>query len=221
MPEEWRPVKGLEHRFFVSNTGRVKAVGRYVLNNGTPVWRDEHIIRPYTTNVGYIQYSLYYDGERYKRYAHRLVAEAFIPNPLGKTEVDHIDGNKLNNRMDNLQWVTHAENMARVFEGRCQPVNTPNAKGKKGKSYSNFCACGSRKSANAQMCLSCRQNQSRQHFPSFDELRQCAVECDCTLVRMGRYFGVSDHTVCKWLRNCGMPEKTEQLKEYLSIKDAS
>ena len=51
-------------------------------------------------------------GERFTLYVHRLVAIAFIPNPDNKPEVDHIDGNRWNNRAENLQWVTHSENMS-------------------------------------------------------------------------------------------------------------
>lgn len=55
-------------------------------------------------NVGYKQCNLYKDGKKKYVRIHRLVAEAFIPNPLNLTQVNHKDGNKLNNNVDNLEW---------------------------------------------------------------------------------------------------------------------
>ena len=59
---------------------------------------------------GYLYYRLSKDGKKKKYYAHRLVAEAFIPNPNGLPVVNHIDGNKLNNNIENLEWVSYSEN---------------------------------------------------------------------------------------------------------------
>lgn len=59
---------------------------------------------------GYKSYILSIDGEKIRKYAHRMVAQTFIPNPQNRNEVNHIDGNKLNNCVNNLQWVTSKEN---------------------------------------------------------------------------------------------------------------
>ena len=65
---------------------------------------------------GYIQVPLSLEGKKIKYYLHRLVALAFIPNPEGKPEVNHEDGNKLNCHVDNLEWVTRLENVQHAFE---------------------------------------------------------------------------------------------------------
>lgn len=62
------------------------------------------------TQVGYFQVSLWKDNVGKRLYIHRLVAEAFCPNPLNKPEVNHIDGNRQNNDSTNLEWVTSSEN---------------------------------------------------------------------------------------------------------------
>jgi hypothetical protein len=64
----------------------------------------------------YVQLHLYPNGIRKITYAHRLVADAFIPNPENKAEVNHINGDKKDNRVTNLQWVTRSENMKHAYD---------------------------------------------------------------------------------------------------------
>lgn len=98
MTEEWRPVKDYID-YFVSNWGRIKS-----LKSGK-----ERILKP-GINKGHLQVELRKDGEGHNKQVHRLVAEAFIPNPENKPYVDHIDGNPLNNNVSNLRWATPKEN---------------------------------------------------------------------------------------------------------------
>lgn len=97
--EEWRPVVGFEGLYEVSNIGRVRSLTRY-----------KKVIKPIITNTGYFQYQLWHNGVCRTGLAHRLVAQAFVPNTDNKPIVNHIDENKLNNSADNLEWVTHVEN---------------------------------------------------------------------------------------------------------------
>lgn len=69
-----------------------------------------------TNNSMYLQYALYHNKKRITVYQHRLMAEAFIPNPHVYTCVDHIDGNKSNNTLDNLEWVSNSENIKRAYD---------------------------------------------------------------------------------------------------------
>lgn len=104
--EVWKPVVGYEGYYEVSNLGRIKSVERTVImKNGVLRPIHERIMRPSAQKTGYLNITLSKCGElqRHVR-VHRLVAEAFIPNPNNLPEVNHKDENKQNNRADNLEW---------------------------------------------------------------------------------------------------------------------
>ena len=94
MMEEWRAVPGYEGLYEVSNKGNVRNVRR---NN---------IIKGFINTKGYIQVSLCKNGIRKNFTVHRLVALTFIPNPDNLPEINHINEDKTNNRVDNLEWCT-------------------------------------------------------------------------------------------------------------------
>lgn len=101
--EEWRKIDGFDS-YYVSNFSRVANFN--YRNTGKRM-----LMKPFTTKVGYYQIALINNnGNRVKKYIHRLVAEAFIPNSQNKLEIDHIDTNRKNNSIDNLRWSTKEEN---------------------------------------------------------------------------------------------------------------
>ena len=95
--EQWRDIEGYEGLYQVSNEGRVKSLG----NNKS---RKEKILEGVKNNCGYLRVGLCKDGNQVTKYVHRLVAEAFIPNPQNLPEVNHKDENPSNNCADNLEF---------------------------------------------------------------------------------------------------------------------
>lgn len=112
MQEIWKPVKEYENLYMISNLGKVKSLDRITKNGRGEFLKKGKILTNNINNMGYEYLYLKDGGRNRKVYVHRLVASAFIPNPNNKKEVNHIDCNPLNNKADNLEWVSHKENMA-------------------------------------------------------------------------------------------------------------
>lgn len=106
--EIWEDVKGFEGYYQVSNFGRIKSLSR--AGSGRNTKKDKILKNTYDKD-GYICKCFYKKGKIYGVKVHRLVAETFIPNPNNFPQVNHIDGNKQNNRVDNLEWVSQSKNV--------------------------------------------------------------------------------------------------------------
>lgn len=110
--EEWRDIEGYEGIYQVSDRGQVRRIcGPSNCLDDTRTL--ERILSPKLAGKSYKEVSLCWRGRKYYASIHRLVAQAFLPNPLDLPEVDHIDGDKVNNRVENLEWVTRYERCSR------------------------------------------------------------------------------------------------------------
>ena len=101
-----KDIDGYEGLYAVTSCGKVYS------------YRSKKFIKPVKDKAGYLRVGLYKDGKQ-KFYIHRLVAEAYIPNPNNLATVDHIDGNKEHNYINNLQWMTQSDN---TIKGCNKPV---------------------------------------------------------------------------------------------------
>ena len=101
MNEEWRPVVGYEGLYEVSSYGRVRSLDKYDSMNRFLRGR---ILRLFTDGLGYLRAQLYSNSKRKSFLVHRLVAQAFIPNPDNLPQVNHRDENPSNDNVDNLEW---------------------------------------------------------------------------------------------------------------------
>lgn len=99
MTEIWRDIPGYEGLYQVSNLGNVLSV------------RSGGLLRPCRNGCGYRKVTLFRPDRKKQHAIHRLVAAAFIPNPESKPHINHINGDKTDNRSENLEWATENENM--------------------------------------------------------------------------------------------------------------
>lgn len=108
MKEEWAAINGYEGYYEVSNLGRVKRLAN-LLKNGR--LKQERMLTRSKNTSGYLSVQLCVNGSVKSKLVHRLVSEAFIPTVNGKNEVNHLDENKENNCVENLEWCNRKENV--------------------------------------------------------------------------------------------------------------
>jgi hypothetical protein len=105
--EEWKAIAECNGEYYVSNHGRVKSLK----------FGKERILKPTVVGNGYLAVDIcILNKKRTMRTIHRLVALSFISNEKGKTDVNHKDGNKLNNLVENLEWMTRKENIQHAWD---------------------------------------------------------------------------------------------------------
>ena len=115
--EIWKDIKGYEGLYQVSNYGRVRSLDRIIVDNWCTRKFKGKVLNPTEHNgkQPYLYVALSKQGKAKKVFVHQLVAEAFVPNPENKPQVNHKDGNPKNNKASNLEWVTNAENTQHAY----------------------------------------------------------------------------------------------------------
>ena len=145
--EEYKIIKDFEN-YEISNFGNIKNV------------KTGRILKNQINNHGYYKIDLCKDGKTFNKTIHKLVANEFIPNPLNKNCIDHIDNNRLNNNINNLRWATHQENnMNRNISSK----NTSGFKGVFLKKETN------------KWCAQIRINGKLMHLGLFDKIEDAVI----------------------------------------------
>lgn len=114
--DEWKPISGYDGIYEVSIGGLVRSVKRKVWNGHAFVQLEERLLKPNTLSKGYLQVTLYNNRRRKCFQVHRLVASAFIENPDNLPQVNHINGNKKDNRVENLEWCDNSMNQLHAWK---------------------------------------------------------------------------------------------------------
>lgn len=134
MQEIWKDVQGYEGYYQVSNFGRFRSLDRVVIHGNYELELKGKIFKGRDNKRGYLLVSLCKDNNTLNSYIHRLVATLYVSNPYNKKEVNHIDGNKLNNHYLNLEWCTRSDNLKHAYDNGLKQGYW---KGKKGNVTNN------------------------------------------------------------------------------------
>ena len=106
MEEIWKDIEGYEGLYEVSNLGRVRSL-----------WNGKiKILKPWISGTGYLQITLYKDNRRENIFVHKLVCEGFIPKDSDRNTVNHKNGVKTDNNINNLEWASYSENTKHAYK---------------------------------------------------------------------------------------------------------
>ena len=199
MIEIWKDIKEYEGLYQVSNLGKVKSIDRVINNH----FYKSQIIKPYDNGIGYYKIKLCKNGKIKHFYLHRLVAQAFLEDYSPLLEINHINHNKKDNNINNLESVSHLDNMKKAEEFYGGIFNQYGF-AKKLENKERYCiSCGKKIYHKSTRCKKCWHKKDRldkikkHNTPNKEELER-AIEKHKNFSKVAREYGVSHTTVMRW-----------------------
>lgn len=208
MVEIWKDVVGMEEYLKVSNSGKIVVKERYILNNGTYTLRSERSGKPYDNGTGYLQFKTEIDGITYRKYVHVMVAEAFlgVPDDI-KLEVNHKNGIKHDNSVENLEWMTAKENTRHAIENGLITFSEKTIKKDKCRQCGDVFEHSSSRErvycSNKCKSLSSRKTNRPSKEALVDMLNKYNFE------EVGDIMGVNSNSVRAWCKSYNIPHHSE------------
>ena len=219
MIEIWKDCYGFEDYMKVSNLGKVYRKEREVINNGGTRIVKSGIIKTYIWGSGYEYVGITIDGKRYNNRVHRLVLQTFNPiENYKEMTVNHMDGDKFNNKLDNLEWMTHRENILHGWENGLMfaPERTLE------RLYKNCAECGVEyvtTDKDSKYCShDCTSMSSRVVKDRPEKHKLYNILLDKSFLAVGRKYGVSDNAIRKWCKSYEIPHTAKYYREKRNNK---
>lgn len=199
MEEIWKSIIDYEGKYEVSSLGNIRSLDRYVeTKNNSKRFVRGVVMKPQKVGVGYYQVKI--AGKA--RYVQQLVAESFLKFRTGTgKEVHHIDYDKSNNSVDNLMVVSRSYNMIDSFNHYGSNNNN-----RKERSYCLICNKELSKSTLGSYCVKHREYEHNKLRPDINIIIKRLTQGE-SFSSLGRYYGVSDNTIRKWLKSNNKPYK--------------
>jgi len=221
--EEWRDITEYEGYYQVSSKGNVRSLDRTLINSvGVESSVKGKEIYKSLVGAGYYQVKLYKDGRKINKYVHQLVASAFISNPKNYSEINHIDYNKENNCVENLEWCTHIENIIDLRNKKYAGY-----KDSHNKLSTHKCKdCGKEISYRSTRCIACsnklKKNRirtrttlynSKNRTPLYknkkplseEEVSESLTRNKGNFTKSAKEFNMTDNALRKWCRKYDLP----------------
>lgn len=217
--EKWRDITGYEGYFQVSSKGNVRSLDRVIIaSNGMSRHIKGRKLSTTKDRNGYVNIGLNRDNKSIGKLVHRLVADAFIPNKYNLPQVNHIDHNRENNNVSNLEWCTAKENaIDRVIFNMDNYVDSHNTLG------THSCVdCGKLITYKATRCKACATKLiAKEKGPSLyknkkpltkEEITSSLIKTNGNFTESAKDFNMTDNSLRKWCKKYNLPTHSRDWK---------
>lgn len=163
MNEEWKAIPEFKGYYEASNLGRIRSIERTVRSGKGYKAIPSTILKPSIGEWGYEIVCLSVNGTRYTRRVNRLIAQTFIENPDNLPQVNHKDGIKTNNCVDNLEWCDASYNMKHCFDNRMSDWTTKVRIVETGEVFDSIVECANNINGHVQLIIACLNGRRKRH----------------------------------------------------------